>query len=287
MVVAMRVEDNGERFSRLVSFKLLKTMGMISIIFMLICSLICLRSVSLEGSSKTEGVKDCKILASSSRVVSPNAKKSVNLAEIVVETTTPTEKSKVRETEKPTISPTEPQTEVPTEWYDNTNFENSIRRSDVPNYAWGEEIATFSCESLGIKDMPIIYGWTQYLCDTNDIVMDPHTGAKFGDNKAIFICGHDYKGMGSKLPEMKIGDKFLIKTRYCANFLYEVTYSKMAKLDEDSDSFYGMYDLDTWQHALGRWDETKDVGIFTCYANSDAGYRWFVKGKLVKGTKVN
>ena len=137
----MRVEDNGERFSRLVSFKLLKTVGMISIIFMLICSLICLRSMSLEGSSKTEGVKDCKILESSGRVVSPNAKKSVNLAEIVVETTAPTEKSKVRETEKPTVSPTEPQTEVPTEWYDNTNFENSIRRSDVPNYDWGEEIA--------------------------------------------------------------------------------------------------------------------------------------------------
>lgn len=160
----------------------------------------------------------------------------------------------------------------------NVDFNNSLPLTNVPSFQKTNIVGYITCESAGLYNVPIVYGWDQWIVDSYEIAMSEYSGKGFGQNIASFICGHNHKALRN-LNLVNVGDKIIIETPYGANFLYEVTYSNKSHVVD-----INFTDINSGKTLLDYNENTNDIGIFTCINGSSLDYRWFVKAKQISGT---
>ena len=171
-------------------------------------------------------------------------------------------------------------------FYEDRDYYNTILRASVSDYSEWDTIGYFSCPAVGLYDIPIIYGFSQSVCDNSDICMDSWAVDKnnhlFGDALITRICGHNYKAL-SALSTVTTGMDIYVTTVYGGNYHYRVCMSKVLTQSQDSEHFYGYYD-ETGEFVIRPWESNTDLVVFTCYDMGVNDYRWVVRANLIKGT---
>lgn len=244
-------------------------------------------AVKVETTSELSSCTEEIVASSSQENIVKETEKSVETTVCIDESTyidepLNTEPNEVFEEEEIIESKETEEVEIPDYQCD---FSNTINYSDIPEYYAWETIGYLSCESVGLYKIPITYGWAQDICDNREIVMDSYFGDKFGVDKGVFICGHNYKSL-SRLKDVKVNDTVLIETTYGANFLYQVDYSDKAWLVDTGTWYVGISDLSTGKMLQTRHEDGNRLGIFTCYDMNINNYRWYVRANLIKGTTI-
>ena len=167
----------------------------------------------------------------------------------------------------------------------NDMFKGIIKRDSVPYIKVWDKIGYISCKSVNLHKVPIIYGWSQDICDNSEICMANYNNLKFSEGKISIICGHNYKAL-FELHNADVGDDVIIETTYGANYHYRIVKSCKVLLQETPNvAFHGFTDM------KGNWvvtaqEDSNDLVIFTCFDMNDNDYRWFVRAEYVEGTTI-
>lgn len=195
-----------------------------------------------------------------------------------------TETSAVVTTETTTRTTTESSTTT-THLANTLDFDNSIDLDDIPIFDEWDTVGYITCDSAGLYKVPITYGWAQNITDGSEIVLGEYEGVLFGQNKGLFLCGHNYKAF-KNLKNAEIGDKIIIETTYGANFEYIITCSEKSLLIQPNDEFKGIKKLKSDEFLQKEHEDDNVLGLFTCCGPRGSDYRWYVGSRLVRGTNI-
>ena len=138
--------------------------------------------------------------------------------------------------------------------YPEVKFDNvSKKLKDYP--LWGKEFAKLEISSIDVN-LPVYQG------DTLDIMkygIGHYSGSFFpGEGGSIILAGHNDRGFLYHLPEIKIGDKIVIKAVY-GTFTYEVEKTKIIDAkDNDAFPFY---------------NDKEILMLYTCYPVNTIGHK--------------
>lgn len=157
-------------------------------------------------------------------------------------------------------------------WNDTTIIEVDTL---APEYTLGELVGTLTIPRMNIYEMPIYYG-ADDINNNWQITAPGRFGnwGIFGEKAITALGGHNYQ-LFYDLPNMQVGDKFIVETPFDI-FIYEVTGSTIYES--------GVHD---WSDLAFNDKEPYSVDLLTCYPIEKVvtNDMYIVYTKMVSGTK--
>lgn len=124
----------------------------------------------------------------------------------------------------------------------------------------------------------IVWGATQGSVDRYDIAISRQAGF-CGSNKPVIIMGHNTKSF-SKLKNIKVGSKVIIKTQYGV-YIYKVYKTQIAKATKDGKNIVD----NKGNRVINRNGDREILQLYTCYDSN--GKRFVAKCEKIDGTIIN
>ncbi len=134
-----------------------------------------------------------------------------------------------------------------------------------------------SIPTIGVSSN-IVWGATQGSVDRYDIAISRQAGY-CGGNKPVIIMGHNTKSF-SKLKNIKVGSKVIIKTQYGV-YIYKVYKTQIAKATQDGKNIVDS----KGNKVIVRNGDREILQLYTCYDSN--GKRFVAKCEKIKGTIID
>ena len=155
-------------------------------------------------------------------------------------------------------------------------YEDVIKASEIHFPYVGDKWGEITIESVGIKDLPLIYGDSRKLLLQGACLSERSRLPGFGGG--TLIGAHKYSFF-HELEYVKEGDEVVIETYY-GKYIYKVYKTQIIDVENTTDY---------WDDVYGE-HETETLALYSCYVSDtirSTNYRFFAFCELLSGPQVD